>query len=646
MLLSLVASLVARAECLQGVRVPVGPRSVQAQCSYKNADIAASGSFVAGAWMTSRTSFIFGHIITTGSTWGGMMNGRGHLLPAAHAQLNDAAGAPSIAVSSERALLAWTTGAATRARFFDSSDVITITDFGSLDRPPHAIRNGSDFLVIYEDRGAVKSARIGSDERVVIAENAKLADASAAAVVIESASGFELITPTSRRTLPIPSGAAVALGDDFIAWHAGTIGMMRFDGEPVTLATASTTAKRIAVAGDVILWNDGSVVRGTRIGGAAIAGREGLLHAAALTDEGAVALIGGDCGIVASFIIAPGSSALQPTEIVSREPAPQWDRALVATARGQDVFWEEPHPYESATQLFVTHFEGTAPREPVSLSTQRAAVSMLDAAPDGSGSAVVWSEYPDGVFTRGTVRLERIDSEGRVAPPLTLSEGGSVNDVAVVSDGNLVTVFSIEEGALWKSEVRGTAIVRELLLPVPRAHLVDAVMTADGAAAVWIDRSGDSALLTILDANGTRAFPIAYGASVREVVAGDTIMVVWTDNVAEVHAFFPDAGVDVPVATNAGYFSIAADPRPDGTFDLALGTNDAQIFNVTPHGVVTRREDVCLPRFAVELTLRGGTVDAMLDGADSTLFVTTRASAGMTSSRIPDRRVTTTRTFG
>lgn len=87
------------------------------------------------------------------------------------------------------------------------------------------------------------------------------------------------------------------------------------------------------------------------------------------------------------------------------------------------------------------------------------------------------------------------------------------------------------------------------------------------------------------------------------------------------------------MAFNAGYFSVAAEPRADGTFDLAMGGDDAKIFNITPHGAATQRDDVCLPRFAIELTLRGGTVDAMLDGADSALFVTTRTPSRRRAAR-------------
>ncbi|HUR81859.1 MAG TPA: hypothetical protein VM733_13925, partial [Thermoanaerobaculia bacterium] len=256
-LLSLLGSLAARAECLSGPRVAVGPRSVQAQCGYGSADIAAAGSFAAAAWMTSHTSFIFGHVVTTGSTWGGVLNERGHLIAAAQEQLNDAPGVPSIAAGGGRVLLAWTTDWTTRARFLDSNDVFIITDSGSIAHPARAVWDGSDFFVIYEEQGAVKSARIGSEERVTIALNARLVDASASAIVIETAAGFELIANGSRRTLPIPSGAVAVLGDGFVAWHAGTIGMVRFDGAPVTLASASSEVKRIAVAGDVILWNDG-----------------------------------------------------------------------------------------------------------------------------------------------------------------------------------------------------------------------------------------------------------------------------------------------------------------------------------------------------------------------------------------------------
>ncbi|HUR83048.1 MAG TPA: hypothetical protein VM733_19980, partial [Thermoanaerobaculia bacterium] len=490
--------------------------------------------------------------------------------------------------------------------------------------PARAVWDGSDFFVIYEDHGAVKSARIGSEERVTIALNARLVDATASAIVIETAAGLELIANGSRRTLPIPSGAVAVLGEGFVAWHAGTIGMMRFDGAPVTLASASSEVKRIAVAGDVILWNDGNVVRGTRIGGGVIADRDGLLHAAALTSEGVVSLIGERCGAVASFIIEPGSNALQPTELVSRDVAPQWSRALVPTARGRDVYWEEPHPYERADQLFVTHLEGSAAHAPIALSTPGAALGMLDAAPDGSGSAVVWTEHANGDFLHGSVHLARIDSSGRATPPLTLSETGLISDVAVASDGNAVTVFSIENAALWKTEVRGSAITRELSLPDAHASLVDAVMTADGPAAVWIDRSGGSALLTMRDAGRTRSFAISYSAFVRDVVAGDTVMVVWMDT-ADLHAFFPDTGVDVLVTINAG-FGVAAEPRPDGTFDVAIGRNDVQVFNVTPRGAVSQREDVCLDTFAIEFTLRGGTVHATLTSAnDSALFVILRA---------------------
>jgi hypothetical protein len=150
-------------------------------------------------------------------------------------------------------------------------------------------------------------------------------------------------------------------------------------------------------------------------------------------------------------------------------------------------------------------------------------------------------------------------------------------------------------------------------------------MTRNGPAAVWIDRANGAATLTVLDANGIRTFPISYSAGIADVVAGDTMMILWTDT-AELHAFFPDTAADVLVTINAG-FSVAAEPRADGTFDVAIGRSEVQIFNVTPQGAVSQREDVCLANFAIYFTLRGGTVDATLNSDSGALFVTTRAAS-------------------
>jgi hypothetical protein len=375
LLLPLLATLSASATCIDPVRVPVGPRSIEAQCSYWSADIAAGGAIVAAAWMTSMTTG-FGRPYTIGSTSGGVLDGLGHLRSAEHIRLNDASGVPSIATNGTASMLAWSrSGSGTFVRFLDGSgaplgESVRVSDRGMSWRPPRAVWDGRDWIVVIEEGEAVVAMRLDESGAVVaradIAAGATLGDATRGLVVVERTAGFELVkldgvTPVARFPLTgIPAQAAVAMEAGMVTWHGLTVGALRLDeggapvGPPIQLQANAPEPRRVAVvrSGEesVVLWNDGGQLRGARIrrDGALqfLAPFEATLHGAAATSEGVIALVSGSCSTVVSLFLANGSLSLAPVEIVARATVPQTPHAIVPTTRGHHVVWSEALPIE------------------------------------------------------------------------------------------------------------------------------------------------------------------------------------------------------------------------------------------------------------------------------------------------------------
>jgi hypothetical protein len=62
---------------------------------------------------------------------------------------------------------------------------------------------------------------------------------------------------------------------------------------------------------------------------------------------------------------------------------------------------------------------------------------------------------------------------------------------------------------------------------------------------------------------------------------------------------------------------------------VAVGSSAIRLFHVTPQGLVTPREELCFTASAAALSMRAGTVDALL---------TTRGGGLFVAQRVPSRR--------
>jgi hypothetical protein len=651
LLLVLFAAVTARGACFDPVQIAVGPRSVQPQCSYWQADVDAEGALVAAAWMTYEIHG-FSPPFTTGTTAGGTLDGRGRLRGDEQQALNDAPGWPSVATNGTLSLLAWArTSYGTFAQFLDSGGApvgarVKISGSGASAFLPRAVWTGRDWMVVFEEQADVQSVRLATDgtilDRKLVALDAKLVDADGSFVVVRTASGFELATESARHPLPsIPAGATVALDGQLLAWHAGVVRAQRLDasgapsGAPIALANASAERKYVAVAGDVVLWNDFTAVRGTRLGVSprSLTAPDGVLYGAAKTSEGVVALLSGSCFSVQSYFLAPGAIALEPVETVSRIRIGQSPRAIVPTARGHHAYWSDTRPLEGGTQLFVTHVEGASARPPVRLNAPGSGVGEADAAPFGSGSVVAFAEYPNGSLP-GFLKLARVDANGVVSPPLTVGELHYLQGVAVTARGDEITVFSVEHATyasiadLWRSDIRPDgSVTREQLAASIDGFYVDAAMTPAGPVVIWADNLGDSRdtrLLNIRDAGRMRVFPMPAVLDLHRAVDGTSPMILRLVRTA-LYAFFPDTGAEALVAEDVGYGTpVNATPRADGTFDVAVGVSSIRQFNVTPQGLVAPREELCFATPPAAFSMRAGIVDALLTTRDGGVFVARR----------------------
>lgn len=636
----LLVTLAVRGACITPAEIAAGPRSIQARCSYWKADVAASGSYAVAAWMRSTTVGMFPPT-TIGATEGGVLDARGRLVPAAQLPLNDAPGYPSMATNGQLSLLAWSrTSQGTFAQFLGADgarmgEAVKVSQSGMNFVPPRAVWNGAEWKVVFHEGTDVVSVRVEPDgtlaDRKVVAANATLAAARGDSIVVSTAVGFQLITPTATHPLPaIPAGAAVAIGERFLAWHAGAIGVQPLPaGNPIAIAGASSDAKNIATAGDVVLWNDGSTVRGARVsddgGTRAIAPVDGRLHAAAATAEGVVALISGTCSSVTSRYLPQGGTAFAEPEVVSRAMAAQRPHAIVPTPRGHHVFWSEDRPDEDGARLFVTQIEGFLARPPVALGGTISQYGPVVAAPHGDGSVVAWVELTNGQLPV-TVKYARVDAEGRLrGAPVQIGEAHYVLDLAVAARGGEIVVFTnLHETSAWINDLWQTTIdaaggvTRVQLAADHDGFRLDAAATADGIAASWDDYAGNDTLrLTVREPGATHTFPLPWPLS-HELFGGTSPLVLWHGR-GEVHALFPRSSVDVVAvpAGGTGAELMNAVEQSDGSFHVAVAPYDAAatnviIVNVTRAGVVTPREGICFGAPAWLMSMRGATVDAIV----------------------------------
>ena len=651
--LFLLVTATARGACVKPVDVPAGPRSIQPQCSYWSADIAAAGPLVVGAWVTSTTTG-FGQPYTFGTTAGGALDARGRLRAAEQAPLTAQPGYPSVATNGTVSLLAWgRSGWATFVQFLDAAGrpaggVVKVSDHGANAIPPRAVWTGSEWRVVLNETPDVVSLRIGPDgavlARTVVATNATLADADGALIVVAYASGHELITPNGRYPLPgIPARAAVAVDETLVAWSGSTAGVQRLGpdgaplGAPIALDNAPIDFPRVAVAGDVVLWGTSAGVRGARVRGDGTARILdtilGTLHAAATTSDGVVALVSGACSTVTSRLLAPGADTFAAPEIVARATVEQTPLALVATPRGQHAYWMEPRPLEKSSLLFVTAVEGSVARPPVAISTPLKSLgSAVDAAPLGDGSVVAWVEYTQGQAP-ATLHYARVDAGGRLRDCAQIGDSWFIFEIAVAARGDEATVFTLEHesyawtGVLWKTTIAANgAVTREQLLTNVDAWQLDATTTPDGIVASWQDHGAASRRLHVRDAAATRIFPVPDPFRSQRIFGGPTPLVLW-QGASDVHALFPASAVDAIAGTSGTYLLLEASPLPDGSFAVAMAPyrQDATaiaIVNVQPSGVVTPREELCFPAGAWFLTMRDGTVDALFTQQNGAAFVT------------------------
>jgi hypothetical protein len=666
LLLPLLATLSLGATCIDPVRIPVGPRSIEPQCSYWAADIAAAGSIVAGAWMTSMTTG-FGRPYTTGTTSGGLLDGRGHLRSAEHIRLNDAPGVPSIATNGTTSLLAWSrSDSGTFVQFLDASGAllgprVRVSERGLSWRAPRAVWDGRDWIVVMEEGEAVVAMRLGADGSVIargeIAAAATLGDAASGLVVVERNAGFEVvklngIEPVSRSPLTgIPAKAVVAIEAGILAWHGSTVGAVRLDanglpvGPPMLLQANAQEPRRVAIARDglesVVLWNDSGLLRGARIRAdgtnQSLVPIEATLHGAATTSEGVIALASGSCSTVISLLLANGSLSLAPVEVVARATVPQTPHAIVPTARGQHVIWSEARPIEKGARLFVTPFDGNRARDPVELSDE-GSIGEVDAAPLGAGSVVVWSEYANGMLP-AVVKLARVDGSGAASPAVTIADPWYLGAVAVTIRGQAITVFTLEHATyawiadLWRTDIAADGtMTRSMVVADIDGIRLDAATTAAGPVASWYDHDPptNTLRLEVRDPAGSRVFPLPLEVALHRIVGGDEqTMVLWAAS-SDLHALFPETGLEVVVASPAG-FHVEAQAGLGGAFDIAVAEsgNETRIrlVNVTTTGVVTPRGEVCFSASATHLAMRGGTVDAILTTEDGRLSLARRPPA-------------------
>lgn len=657
----LLATLAAHGACIDPAGMAVGPRSIQTQCSYWKADVAAEGSHVMAVWMRSTTAGMFPPT-TTGTTEGGILDARGRLVPAEQLPMNDAPGYPSVATNGQLSLLAWShTRHGTFAQFLGADGARTgervrLSQSGMNYAPPRALWNGREWKVVFHEGTDVVSVRVEPDgtlaDRNVVAPNATLAAARGDAIVVSTAVGFQLITPAATHPLPaIPAGAAVAIGERFLAWHGGAIGVQPLPaGNPIVIADASSDPRSIATAGDVVLWNDGATVRGARVSDdgstRAIAPIAGGLHAAAATAEGVVALISGTCSSVTSRHLPHGGTAFEEPEVVSRTTAGQRPHAIVATPRGHHVFWSEDRPAERGARLFVTQVEGYRARPPVELSGTISPFAAVAAAPLGDGSVVAWVELTNGQLPV-TVKYARVDAEGRLrGAPVQIGAAHYVLYLAVAARGEEIVVLTNEHATyawindLWQTTIDARGVVTRVQLEQDvDGWALSAAAMPEGIAASWYDYVGtpgnDAMRLTVRDTTATRAFPMAYELRDQRLIGGTTPLVLWRAG-AEVHALFPRSGVDVIAVEGQLARWMDGVQQSDGSFEVAVlaeydeTATRVHRVNVTQAGVVTPREEVCFAIPGWLISMRDAAVDA----------VVTRDAAGgvFLAKRPPPRR--------
>jgi hypothetical protein len=218
-----------------------------------------------------------------------------------------------------------------------------------------------------------------------------------------------------------------------------------------------------------------------------------------------------------------------------------------------------------------------------------------------------------------------------VSPPLTIGELHFLQGVAVTARGDEITVFSVEHATyawivdLWRSDIHPDgSVTREQLAASIDGFYVDAAMTPEGPVVIWADNLGDSRdtrLLNIRDAGRTRVFPMPAVLDLHRVVDGTSPMILRLVRTS-LYAFFPDTGAEALVAEDVGYGTpVNATPRADGTFDVAVGSSAIRLFHVTPQGLVTPREELCFTAGAAALSMRAGTVDALLTTSGGGVFV-------------------------
>ncbi|HEX6097078.1 MAG TPA: hypothetical protein VF432_12190 [Thermoanaerobaculia bacterium] len=648
----LLVTLAAHGQCIDPAVVAAGPRSIQTQCSYWKADIAAQGSHVVAAWMTSVTSGFTPN--TTGTTAGGILDGRGKLVSAEQIPMNEAPGYPSVATNGQLSLLAWSrTRFGTYFQFLGADGArigqpVRISETGLNHYPPRALWNGREWRVAFTEGPDVLSVRVEADgtvaDRKVVAGNATLAAGQGDRIVVSTTPGFLLITPSGTQPLSaIPAGAVVAIGDRLLAWHAGAIGVQRLpDGNPAVIANASIDVQNIAVAGDVVLWNDVLTTLGAYVNAdgstRAIATLEGRLQGAAETSEGAVALVSGPCHSVTSRFLPRGAAAFAEPEVVSRATVGQTPHAIVPTPRGHHVVWSEPRPVESGAHLFITQVEGFQARPPVVLSTALG-VRAVAAAPLAGGSVIVWADRAGGLPPE-VVKYARVDAGGQLrGAPAEIASAWFIQEMAVAARGEEIVVFTVEHatyawiGDLWRTTIDASgAVTRELLAADVDGWALDAAQTSEGIVASWYDYVGDadSLRLTVRDPGATRTFSLPLPLQSVALIGGTTPLVLWR-KASDTHALFPRSGVDVVAAAGGehGIGVMDAAQQSDGSFNVAVAPYDptaahVRIVNVMPAGVVTPREELCFGVPASLLSMRGETVDAIVTRLNGGVFVAKR----------------------